>query len=173
MVRVGAKFLIKNSVLGDVTDQKMIQASFLCNLYSKRVSTYGEGPYPRTSPWLAAGLQSILHLVRTLLDDNKLTIGDNIMAELTDGIDMMLSASLNETLSKIRSECKQLFTICVEIRVGSSVGKAPSYQSKDTSSNLNRSLESQIGGESPEPKENPFFWSILRNVKIPFYACYV
>ena len=86
-----------------------MQASFLCNLYSKRVSTYGDGPFPCTSPWLAAGLQSILHLVQTLLGDIELTIGENVMAELSDGIDMMLSASLNETLSKIRSECELLF----------------------------------------------------------------
>ena len=89
-----------------MTGQRAVQASFLCNLYSKRVSTYGEGPFPRTSPWLAAGLQSILYLVRTLMADASLTIGSEILAELSEGVDMMLSASLNETLSQIRAECK-------------------------------------------------------------------
>ena len=81
-------------------------------MYSKRVDSYGDGPYPRTSPWLAAGMQSIVRLVEILLKDPTLTFDCGSLEVVQDGIEVMLSAGLNESLAQVRAECK-LFLYCI------------------------------------------------------------
>ena len=72
------------------------------------MDSYGDGPFPRTAPWLSVGLQSLLHLLHTLQKDSTLVVGIGSVSGLQEGIDAMFSAGLNETLSQIRAECKLL-----------------------------------------------------------------